>query len=68
VTIDVCPACGYPTVGPDLCAFCRPLDAEWDAGPHLDDGGHVRLVHNALQKVAFRRAYGCADPTLHAEH
>jgi hypothetical protein len=32
VTIDVCPACGYPTVGPDLCAFCRPLDGEWMPG------------------------------------
>ena len=21
---DVCPACGYPTMGPGLCAFCRP--------------------------------------------
>jgi hypothetical protein len=25
VTIAICPACGYPTLGPDLCAFCRPL-------------------------------------------
>ena len=24
VTVDVCPACGYPTLGPALCAFCRP--------------------------------------------
>jgi hypothetical protein len=27
VTIDVCRACGYPTVGPDLCAYCRPVVA-----------------------------------------
>jgi hypothetical protein len=27
VTIIVCPACGYPTLGPDLCAFCRPVAA-----------------------------------------
>ena len=20
----ICPACGYPTVRPDLCASCRP--------------------------------------------
>jgi hypothetical protein len=26
VTIDVCPACGYPTVGPDLCSYCRPVE------------------------------------------
>jgi len=36
VTIDVCPACGYPTVGPDLCAFCRPLDGEWMPTPFDD--------------------------------
>jgi hypothetical protein len=27
VTIIVCPACGYPTVGPDLCFYCRPVEA-----------------------------------------
>ena len=27
MTVDICPACGYPTIGPDLCAFCRPLVA-----------------------------------------
>ncbi len=26
LTVDVCPACGYPTIGPDLCAFCRPVE------------------------------------------
>ena len=36
MTIDVCPACGYPTVGPDLCAFCRPLDGEWMPTPFDD--------------------------------
>jgi hypothetical protein len=35
-TIDVCPACGYPTLGPDLCAFCRPLDGEWMPTPFDD--------------------------------
>jgi predicted Zn-ribbon and HTH transcriptional regulator len=20
----ICPACGYPTLGADLCAYCRP--------------------------------------------
>jgi hypothetical protein len=24
VTVAICPACGYPTVGPDLCFYCRP--------------------------------------------
>jgi hypothetical protein len=27
VTVEICPACGYPTIGTDLCAFCRPLVA-----------------------------------------
>ena len=22
---DICPECGYPLLGPDLCYFCRPL-------------------------------------------
>lgn len=25
VIVAVCPACGYPTIGPDLCAFCRDV-------------------------------------------
>ena len=23
MAIDICPACGYPTLGPDPCAVCR---------------------------------------------
>lgn len=23
--VAVCPACGYPTIGPELCAFCRDV-------------------------------------------
>jgi hypothetical protein len=26
MSVDVCPACGYPTIGPELCAFCRPVE------------------------------------------
>jgi hypothetical protein len=22
---SICPACGYPTIGMGLCAYCRPL-------------------------------------------
>ena len=24
----VCAACGYPTVGPDMCFYCRPVLAK----------------------------------------
>jgi hypothetical protein len=24
--VTACPGCGYPTFGPDLCAYCRPAD------------------------------------------
>jgi hypothetical protein len=27
VAIDICPACGYPTIGPDPCAVCRSIMA-----------------------------------------
>lgn len=27
MTIGICPACGYPSIGTELCAFCRPLVA-----------------------------------------
>ncbi len=26
MAVEVCPACGYPTIGPDPCAFCRPIE------------------------------------------
>ncbi|WP_156685835.1 hypothetical protein [Mycobacterium sp. Marseille-P9652] len=26
MSVDVCAACGYPTIGPELCAFCRPVE------------------------------------------
>jgi len=25
MTVAICPACGYPTLGPDLCYYCRPM-------------------------------------------
>jgi hypothetical protein len=25
VNIAICPSCGYPTLGPDLCFYCRPV-------------------------------------------
>ena len=28
MTIDVCPACGDPTIGSDLCSCCRPVEAQ----------------------------------------
>ncbi len=26
MSVKVCAACGYPTIGPELCAFCRPVE------------------------------------------
>ncbi len=26
LTVEVCAACGYPTLGPELCAFCRSVE------------------------------------------
>ncbi len=28
MAIAICHACGYPTVGSDLCFYCRPVAAE----------------------------------------
>lgn len=25
--VNLCAACGYPTLGPDVCYYCRPLVA-----------------------------------------
>ncbi len=41
--VAVCPACGYPTIGPDLCAFCRDVVM-------LTDGRDVRA-----ESIADRR-------------
>lgn len=27
MTIDICPACGYPMIGVELCAYCVPVQA-----------------------------------------
>jgi hypothetical protein len=27
VAINICPACGYPTIGPEPCAVCRSIGA-----------------------------------------
>ena len=27
MAIDICPACGYPTIGPEPCAVCRSIGA-----------------------------------------
>lgn len=24
--VELCGGCGYPTLGPDLCAFCQAVD------------------------------------------
>jgi hypothetical protein len=32
VTVDLCPACGYPQFGSGVCAACRPVAMQL-AGP-----------------------------------
>ncbi len=32
MSIIICPVCGYPTVGPDLCFYCRPVAVEVSSG------------------------------------
>lgn len=38
MSVDICPACGYPAMGPNLCAACQQLISEnktnalWQAG------------------------------------
>jgi hypothetical protein len=38
VSYDICPACGYPAMGPNLCAACQQLISEnqtnalWQSG------------------------------------
>ncbi|MBB3601675.1 hypothetical protein FHT40_001308 [Mycolicibacterium sp. BK556] len=32
MALDICPACGYPTIGANMCAACSlaaPADAQW---------------------------------------
>ena len=43
MTINVCPACGYPTLGPNLCAFCRPAGLVGQIGIGGFAGGQVHL-------------------------
>ncbi len=32
---SICPACGYPSLGMDLCAYCRPLAQGLTPAPGL---------------------------------
>jgi hypothetical protein len=61
VTVAICPACGYPTVGPDLCFYCRPAAivprrdvAEVSPQPALRrrDGEQAPLAWHALEFVS----------------
>lgn len=46
--IDICPACGYPTVGVELCAYCVPVQAA--------SGGHPILSLRGAGQPRFRPA------------
>jgi hypothetical protein len=34
-TVEVCPGCGYPVYGSDLCFACRPTVAVRNAAPRM---------------------------------
>jgi hypothetical protein len=34
-TSSICPACGYPSLGMQLCAYCRPLAQGLAPAPEL---------------------------------
>ena len=48
MTIDICPACGYPTVGRDLCFYCQPVGAlagaSWASSRATIDGFDIVLT------------------------
>ena len=48
MTIDVCAACGYPTVGPHLCFYCRPVGA-------LTTGDQTQLSRYEPRLLTVRR-------------
>jgi hypothetical protein len=54
VAIDVCPACGYPTVGPDLCYYCRPVETLTDDRTFEPTLSASKLRHGPVS-VGMRR-------------
>ncbi|WP_156738293.1 MULTISPECIES: hypothetical protein [unclassified Mycobacterium] len=52
MTVEVCPACGYPTLGPELCAFCRSVEMLSDDKtfePNAwDRSGHLRVLEKTV--------------------
>ncbi len=32
MSVAICLSCGYPTVGPELCFYCRPVAMEVGSG------------------------------------
>jgi len=57
VSVDVCPACGYPTIGPELCAFCRPVEML---------RGDMTFERNALLAEPLSRSWMGPDTALSA--
>lgn len=58
--VNLCAACGYPTLGPDVCYYCRPLVAttltpfpRFLAGPAA-----TALEASAIVRTTARRPRG----------
>ncbi len=62
VNIDICPACGYPTIGPELCAFCRPVEVL--TGDQMSEPVPSVKLHRGSVRVGMR--HPDSNPTAQA--
>lgn len=52
--IDICPACGYPTLGVELCAYCVPVQSMNGHHPfHSVPGAGQPRFHPARPLTTF---------------
>ncbi len=54
--VSVCAACGYPTLGPDVCYFCRPLVATTLSIPRLPDRADAHANVSSIVASSFAAA------------
>lgn len=54
--VSVCAACGYPTLGPDVCYFCRPLVATALSIPRLSGRADEHTSVSSMVASTFAAA------------